>query len=322
MPRSVRVNVCTLVTSGRDLRCARLMVEGLRAFGGPYGDARVRALVSASAGAATEPASPMPAVATRMTAGGARGKVEVTPALAGAEAVRFEPDSRLPRYPFAAKVAACAEAERLAGADGGTLVWLSPHCLVVNPPDLLELAPPFRAAFRAVHISNVGSPADEPPDDYWRAIYDAVGLEDAPFSVESFVDGRSLRPYFNTHLFSVDPSIGLMAEWRERFEEIVADNAFQCGPCRDKLRRIFLHQAVLCALLTKRLLRGEIRELPAAYSYPLHFHDRVPSELRPDYLDQLVCPVYEEDFRYPATLGGIGVREPLESWLAEHGSKT
>ena len=78
---------------------------------------------------------------------------------------------------------------------------------------------------------------------------------------------------------------------------------------------MFLHQAVLCTLLTKTLAQAQIRALPPEYSYPLHMHEQVPPALRAFTLNDQVCAVYEDVL----PLEGIAVREPLRSWLAVRG---
>jgi hypothetical protein len=217
------------------------------------------------------------------------------------------------RYYFAAKVYAGAQAETIADPHVRSLVWLGPECLIVHPPLLFDLGASYDAAFRPVHHANIGSPAREPLDEFWAAVYRAVGIDEAPFTVESFVDYREIRPYWNTHCFAIDPARGMLRAWRERFQTMVADQAFQSGPCRDEQHRVFLHQAVLSALVTKELDRERIRLLPPEYSYPLHMHGQVPPARRAQALNDLVCPVYEEDL----PLDGIAVHESLRSWLME-----
>ena len=191
------------------------------------------------------------------------------------------------------------------------MVWLSPSCLIVRPPALFDLAPPLEAAFRTVHHRNIGPPAEEPLDDFWEGVYHSVDLDDAPYTIESFADRCNIRPYFNTHCFSIDPDKGLCGAWAARFEELVADRDLQEGPCQDPLHRIFLHQAVLSALVARELPREHLRLLPPEYSYPLHMHGQVPPARRAGSLNELVCAVYEEDL----CLDGISVYEPLRSWL-------
>jgi hypothetical protein len=229
----------------------------------------------------------------------------------GVEVVELELEPSLARYPFGAKVVACAQAEARVGRDTNSLVWLGAGCLVLNPPTLFALGSDCDAAFRPVHIANVGSPRSGPLDDYWAAVYAAARVHDGDRSVESLLDRQRLRPYYNTHCFSVNPGLGLLAEWRRTFEAMVADAAFQAGPCRDEPHRIFLHQAVLSALITKSVAPGRLRVLPPSYSYPLHFHAKLAGARRMRRMNDIVCAAYEED----SDLSMVPVDEPLRSWL-------
>jgi hypothetical protein len=236
-------------------------------------------------------------------------------AFAGVEIFPSEMD--LPDYLFSGKVAARAQAEAAAGSDTSNLVWVNPGTLFVRPPDLfgLDLPEAVDAAFRPVHIRNVGSLNSLPLDPYWSAIYQAVGLKATPFSVESFVDEMVIRPYFNTHIFAVRPAKGLMQAWWSRFLIMIEDQAFQSSACKDMLHRIFLHQAILSALLVRELPAEKLRLLPPTYNYPLQLHRQVPSEKRPERLDDLVCAVYEDAFVYPETLSGLKASPDLADWL-------
>jgi hypothetical protein len=268
---------------------ARLLISSLRAFGGPWHDCPVWAFLPDSSRADWA---------------------------AELENVRCLPLGEHPlRYYFASKVRACSLAEEMAGSQVRSLVWLDPSCLIVQPPELLDLGAESDAAFRPVHIRNVGTLAGEPLEPFWGEVYRAVGLQEASFTVESFVDRQVLRPYFNTHLFAVNPALGILRRWWRLFQAMADDKPFQTGPCADELHRIFLHQAVLSALLAKEVPRERLRLLPPEYSYPLHLHQRVPPERQVRTLNELVCPVYEDVYRHPETLNGLPVREPLDSWL-------
>jgi hypothetical protein len=297
-----RLCVMTLVETTQEAQGARLLIKSLRLFGGPLRHAPVWMFF--------QPELPIG---------------DLLDIFADVEGIQFIPlnlDRAAPgsNYPFGSKVHACAQAEASAGASFRTLVWFNPGCLIVNPPSLFNLAPSFDAAFRPVHHQNIGSPAHNPPDDYWQAVYHSVGLDEAPFTVESFADLQTLRPYFNTHCFSIHPALGLFSAWQQCFRVLVDDVAFQSGPCRGPLQRIFLHQAVLSALVAKRLFPQRIRLLPPGYSYPLHMHPQISPNRRPFRLNDLVCPVYEGAFEYPVTLNGLQADEPLDSWLLEFGN--
>jgi len=287
------VRFLTAVSTVEGALAARLAIESLRTFGGTL--SACPAWVFCRVGPGCDPA-------------------EVERACAELEEVQVQPlvrEAGAQPYPFRDKVQASAQAEAMAGPTVRSLVWLSPSCLIVRPPALFDLAPPLAAAFRTVHHRNIGSLAHEPLDAFWTGVYGAVGLGDAPYTVESFADRWEIRPYFNTLCFAIDPTRGLCRAWATRFEELVADRAFQEGPCQDPLRRVFLHQAVLSALVAKELERQEVRLLPPEYSYPLHMHDEVPPERRARALNDLVCAAYEDAI----PIDGIAIEEPLRSWL-------
>jgi hypothetical protein len=218
----------------------------------------------------------------------------------------------LPDYEFAGKVAAAAQAEELAG-NVDSLVWFNPECLALQPPELLVLEHGIHAAFRPVHLRNIGQLPGQPRDALWSGIYAAAGLPEPRNLVETYIESQLILPYFNTHLYAIRPALGLLGSWWALFQRLVAEDRFQAIACGDDLHRLFLHQAVLSALLAPQRLRL----LPPTYSYPLHLHRRVPIRRRPKRLDELVCPVYEDEFHYPETLNGLAAGPELESFLRE-----
>ncbi len=287
----------SLVTSREAGRRLRLMIDSLRTFGGPSS----RCPLWVFWGAGYRPTDLMSEYNEK----------------SGVAWFQLADEDRLPDYFFAHKVKACAQAEEMASKDVRSLVWLDPNCLVICPPAFFDLSPAFAAAFRPVHIQNVGSRADQPMDAFWSTIYRAIDIPEAPFTVQSFVDLQTLRPYFNTHLFSIDPSKGLLRAWQEYFMRLVADRQFQSGACSSELHQIFLHQAILSVLAAKLLPEQSIRILPPEYSYPLHLHAKIPPSRRIGCLNDLVCAVYEEQTPHIESLGEFEVREPLYSWLGK-----
>jgi hypothetical protein len=276
-------------------RLARIVIESLRTFGGRLSGCPVWAFV-------LDPAR-LP---------------HALPGLEGVDRFPLAVEEECPPYPFAEKVYACAQAEAMAGPDVRSLVWLGLDCLVINPPLLFNLGPSpdvasADAAFRPVHHRNIGSPAHEPPDDFWRGIYRALEMDDMPYTVESFVDAQTLRPYLNTHCFALNPAQGVGQAWWEYFKAMVTDKAFQAGPCRDELHQIFLHQAILSTLVAKRLAWERVRLLPPEYNYPLNLLGEMPPERRAPTLNSLVNAVYEDAFPWTE----IEILEPLRSWLRQ-----
>ena len=239
----------------------------------------------------------------------------------GAAVVPLSVPSSIDGYLFARKVTACARAEELAAGSVETLIWLIPECLILKPPALLELSPSVDVAVRPVHIRNVGLPTGEEPDAFWRGVFATVGEPPGSFTVESFIEGVRIRPYFNSGAFSVRPEVGLMRSWLEAFEALVADEVFQEEACGDERHRVFLHQAVLSALIATSLERARIRELPPDYGYPYNLHGSVPAGRRAAALGDTVCAIYEERSVDPRDVDDIEIPEPLRSWLVARTAK-
>ena len=225
-------------------------------------------------------------------------------------------------YPFGYKVAACARAEELAPSGTRSLVWIDPFCLVVQPPILFELGTEIDAAFRPVHIRNIGLPPSEPLDTFWQGICAALGVDDIHSTVTSFVDGQLLRSYFNSHAFAINPTLGLMHRWYEFFLQLLGDASFQSKACTDERHQIFLFQALLSTLVTTTIEPSRVRILPPTYNYPLHLQDRIPDDRRLQSLNDTVCFTYEDHCIHPDVVTGIMIREPLRAWLAARTTKS
>jgi hypothetical protein len=222
------------------------------------------------------------------------------------------------RYFFVDKAFACARAEEMLVSEDQSLIWIDPACLVINPPELYALDAAFDAAVRPVHITNVGLPSNAPLDGFWKGVYARIGIPEAGMTVQTFVDGLTIRAYFNSHAFSINPSRGLMRRWYAHFEALVRDETYQKRCCQDQTHRIFLHQAVLSALLASSVPAGRLRLLPPEYNYPYNLHQLVPFNLRAAALNDLVSITYEDRSLDPTIVEDIEIREPLRGWLSAH----
>jgi hypothetical protein len=290
-----RLTFFTLVQSEGGERCVRLLIDSLRSFGGRLAGCPIWIFHT----------FPLTLFGNNLKS----TNVSTFP-------LRI-PDS-VEGYKLSGKVCACASAEENAMHGIRSLVWLDSEYLILNPPILFDLASSFDAAVRPVHIKNVGSPISQPVDDYWKGIYDAVGVADVDVSVESFMDMQHIRAYFNTHAFSVNPEHGLLRKWVSLFELLVCDREFQANACPDVLHRIFLHQAILSTLLVTELGSDKIRMLPPDYNYPYNLHQKLPEERQARSLNDLTGVVYEDRSMHPDVVDDIIVEEPLGTWLRDH----
>ena len=220
------------------------------------------------------------------------------------------------QYTLDSKVYTCAAAEDLLEDSCESMIWISPDCMIVNTPILFQLGDDCDAALRPVHITNIGSLAEGPADAFWEGVFQAAGVDDLNVTVESFIDCRILRAYYNTHAFSVSPSLGLMREWKQLFIELASSRKFQRSCCADDLHKVFLHQAVFSVLLADRIGRDRIRMLPEEYSYPYNLHNMVPRDRKSATLNELVCIACEDRSLDPELMDDIIVEEPLLAWLS------
>jgi hypothetical protein len=289
----------TVVRSKYGLSRARLLIDSLRTFGGEL-------------------------YRTPFWVFEANPRDAPCESLAGADVsiLHFDMPEEVGHYIFADKVFACAQAEQLTASDFRSLVWIDPSCLVIKPPTLFVLDAASDAAVRPVHIQNVGLLTHQPIDYFWMQIYKNLGVRDIHMTVESFVDRQHLRAYFNSHAFSVNPSLGLMRRWADHLRSLVTDQEYQQSACQDEPHQIFLFQAILSTLLITRLERQRIRILPPDYNYPYNLQTQVPVDRRAKDLNDLVCIAYEDRSLDPETIDDISVGEPLRSWLTARAART
>jgi hypothetical protein len=239
--------------------------------------------------------------------------------LAGTKRLPLHVDEVARGIPFAAKAYAAAAVERLVpGAE--TLAWMDPESLVLGPPRALDLGPSAAVALRPVFLVNaIGQAEGTPVDGYWARLYREAGADAAAVpTVESFVDEQRVRFYVNCGVIAWRPGRGIAREWARALSAVLADEAYRSAFCADARHRVFLHQAVLSAVLLARTAPAERRWLPADHGYPLGLHERVPAAKRVRRLEDLACLIYDTLWdEKPDWLDRVPVEDPLRSWLAD-----
>lgn len=282
----------TLVSTARQRSAAHLLIDSIRSFAGPMRNYPVWVFTTRNPGQISDELKDLDAEIIPLTV----------------------PDSVKSNW-FSGKVYSCARAEELSGTNVKSLIWMSSDCLVIQPPEFFDLGSSFDAAFRPVHIRNIGLLASDAPDEFWKQVYQAVGVNDVSITVESFVDIQILRAYFNTHAFAINPSKGLMRTWYEIFQRLMRDDDFQYGACGDELHQIFLHQAVLSTLVATALNTERIRMLPSSYNYPYNLQEKIPVHRREERFNELVSIAYEDRSLNPDDMKDIHIDDPHRTWL-------
>ena len=176
------------------------------------------------------------------------------------------------------------------------------------------------AAVRPVPLSNtIGLPEGAPPDGYWAPIYRETGLgvHQQP-TVETLVDRVRIQPYFNCEVYAVRPGLGICAEWARVLAGRLRDAEYQKTACTVFLKRLFLHQAVLSAVIQSRVRPARLRALPITSGYPFNQHARLPASRRCTVLNDLSVVIFDDAWpRHPNWMESIEIREPLRGWLLD-----
>ena len=287
----------TSVDSPLQARKASLLLDSLRRFGGPWADAPVHVVVDEVL-EQTAPLWRRPGVTAHALGG----------------------DPELRRFPYARKVLAAAQVERLVEKSARTLVWLDAETLVLSPPRALVLQGDTALAVRPVFLRNaVALPEGAPLDAWWSRIVHEAGLGTSfPETVVPLVDAGAFRWYVNCGVYAMRPSKGVLREWARAFTALVADPEVRKEAGPGGLRHVFLHQAVFAAVALARTRADERASLPNEVGYPLHLHEKVPLAARLARLDDAQVAIYEDLFeRRPAWRGLIPASEGVAAFVDE-----
>lgn len=289
--------VATYAGSEEQVRSVRAMVRSLRERGGAYRDSVVHVVL-------TDP--------ERVPGDALRG--------AGVELVPLALEPAVLNYPLALKAFAAAEVERRVRSRAGSLAWLDPGVLVLQPPAALDLGGTADATVRPVSLANtVGIPPGAPPDAYWAPIYIATGLDYRTLpALETVVDAVKIQPYYNCEVYAVNPDLGLCAEWARILVGLLNDAEYQKTACTTFLKRLFLHQAVLSAVLQARVAPDRLRPLPLTAGYPFNQHVQLAPARRVASLDAVTAVIFDTAWQQQlGWLDAIPAGEALRAWLSD-----
>ncbi|HSQ34911.1 MAG TPA: hypothetical protein VLQ89_02860, partial [Candidatus Binatia bacterium] len=249
--------IATFVSNHEQERAVKALIRSVRELGGEYCSSRIYVV--------TVDAKELPCASLRQN---------------GVDVLPLEMERPFLDYPLALKAFAAAQIEKKAAADGiDTLIWLDPGVIVLNSLAALDLGEDFDAAVRPVTLANtIAMPPQTAPNDYWEPIYRETGLDFKSLpSFETIVDPIAIQPYFNCEVFSFNPGLGIAAEWARLLTRFLKDEEYQKNACTSFLRKLFLHQAVLSAVIASRVRPERIKALPLASGYPFSQHDKLPT---------------------------------------------
>ena len=236
----------------------------------------------------------------------------------GVNLLPLETDESLPSYPFVQKMEALAQAEKLLDGKAGTMVWMDADGLVLQEPVEFDLPENIKLAIRPVNLrNNVGLLANDPVDKFWEKIYKMANLkvEGIPI-IETYVDTEMVRAYLNCAIFSIRPDMGVLKESLDIFKKLLNDKEYQYEAIATFNHIIFLHQAILSAVMVSKIKEDEIHWFSMAAGYPLHHYKELTPDKRPLRANDLESLIYAYSWGSPNWMTGeINVDEPLKTWL-------
>jgi hypothetical protein len=230
----------------------------------------------------------------------------------------FPVEEHVLKFPFAGKVAAAAQAEKLAEGEAAVLVWMDADSFVIQEPDPLVLETGKVLGCRPVDHVLIGPKWSEPLDPFWQRIYAACEIdESSAFPMRTSVDEVDIRPYINAGMLVVRPERKILRTWWDTFHKIYLKPEFDHFYQQNQLYKIFVHQAVLAGVVMKLVKREEIFELPWRVNYPFHMHDKYPAARKPAAMNDLVSCRFDTFFEDQSWMEKLAVEEPLRSWLLD-----
>jgi len=295
VPKKAAMALVLSVQVPEDVRSARVLVKSLRTFGGEFATIPVYLFVH----------DPEKSYADRV-------KIEGVTTIP----LNLEPDAAA--YPFARKVYACAQAERILAGCVKTIVYLDNECLVLSPPREWTLAPGKEVALCPVFLVNrIGIPPGHPLDPFWETIYRETGTDPATIpTIHTLVDQSPIRFYINCQIVPVRPELGIFREWERVFTRLLRNGEFQIQSCADPLHQIFLHQAVLSAVIGAKIPQMKIHWFSPGNSYPLPQHQKLPVTRKLARMNDVVTMLLDTlPTQRPDWIDTMPCDEPLRSWI-------
>ncbi len=232
----------------------------------------------------------------------------------------LEMDKTFKDYPLAFKAFAAAQVEKIVKKQIGTLIWIDPGAIVLSSLDALDLENKFDAALRPVTLSNnISIAPGVEPNDYWAPIYRQTGLKYQKLpTLKTIVDEVEMQPYYNCEVYAVNPKLGICEEWAKILTGLLQDENYQKTVCTSFLRKLFLHQAVLSAVISSKAPQERIKVLPITSGYPFNQHEKLAPEKQVSSLNELSVVIFDYAWdRIPTWMSKIRVDEPLQQWLLD-----
>ena len=234
------------------------------------------------------------------------------------ELIPFELDLEVLRFPFTAHAQAAALAESMSLGKSRILAWLANNTIFLREPKEFLLPDSISLGYRPVHHTLLGLRYNEPLDPFWTYIYEICNVpEEKVFPMKPHVEDFLIRPYFNAGILISQPEKHLFEKWRTKFLNTYSDNEFQEFYKKDNRYAIFVHQAILSAVILSAYQKEDVLELPSLYNYPVHLFNEDRTKERPAIIDDCITFRHEGFYKDVDWRVKMPAKESLKQWLSD-----
>lgn len=222
-------------------------------------------------------------------------------------------NAQFPNYPLANKVVSAADAEKRSSAEW--VVFVDSDKLILG--DLSPLLT-SKSAFMARPVDKQNIAMRDFSDgegEYWKAVYELLGVGDISHRVTTSVDQVPIYPYFNSGLAFARRDAGIFGNWLTNFTRIM-----EAGIC-PKVGSYFIEQSSLSATVLAMGVDFEV--LPKHCNYPIHLHNQLPEQNRLHSLEEISTvhyhKIFERHFYDPwlKALEDFDLSSPKFAWWIE-----
>jgi hypothetical protein len=222
-------------------------------------------------------------------------------------------NTEFPDYYLANKPLACAYAEQT--IDAHILVFIDSDQCILREPSEFFLPVGCNVGLRPEYGKGIGSSGiRDRQDDYWRSVYDLVGVQEERFVITP-IGHKRIRAYWNTGMIAVRCEAGIFTAWKNNFETVMRLNI--CPLQGDYMVEQSMFGVTVCAL------KEPVHTFSSSYSYPLPLHNRISKASKLSNFDQLVSMHYFSLFYFDdwksrlQQLRDFDCHSPKYEWLCE-----
>ena len=232
--------------------------------------------------------------------------------------IPFNLDSNVQQIFFLREVEALTKAEELINGQAEIMIWMDSNTLVLKEPTHCMLPANKQLGYKPVHHLLLGSRYEDELDPFWKEVYSFCKVnQERIFPMKPMIEDIQMKPYFNAGFLVTSPEYSLIANWSAFFKEAIQNPTFTEFMKHDHRYEIFLHQAILSAVILNQFEPSQLLELPGSYNYPLHLWLEDHTNRRPSSLEHCITIRHEGLLKTKSWMTGGPFNKNQTDWLLD-----